>query len=130
MARAEKPFAPDFLETQKKRLLKHKQEILNSMKSSFTNEEIALGPEHVLEEGDMAQATLSQNVALGLKEREVWRLKEIDEALMRIANGTYGFCEETGEPIGHKRLEKMPWTRLSIEAAEEFERSGVTRKAA
>lgn len=46
---------------------------------------------------------------------------EVREALKRIDEGTYGICEETGEPIGYKRLSAQPWTRLSLEAQQELE---------
>jgi DnaK suppressor protein len=46
---------------------------------------------------------------------------EVREALKRIDEGTYGICEETGEPIGYKRLLAQPWTRLSLEAQQELE---------
>ena len=49
-------------------------------------------------------------------------MREIDVALRKIEEGTYGYCEVNEEPIEQKRLEKMPWARLSLEAAEELER--------
>lgn len=47
---------------------------------------------------------------------------EVSEALERIKDGTYGVCEETEEPIGFKRLQAQPWTRLSIDAQSDLER--------
>ena len=76
----------------------------------------------VIEDGDQAQTYLNQNLSFGLRERELKRLHEIEDALARIEHGIYGICEETDEVIEKKRLEKMPWTKLSIEAAEELER--------
>lgn len=98
-----------------------KQEILNAMRSK-ANDDILVSPDQTVEDGDQAQTYLNQNVSFGLREREIHRLREIEAALDRIHRGTYGVCEETDEPIGKKRLEKMPWTRLSIEAAEALER--------
>lgn len=49
-------------------------------------------------------------------------MKEIDDALKRVANGTYGLCELTGKPIKAERLQELPWARYSIEAARELER--------
>jgi DnaK suppressor protein len=49
-------------------------------------------------------------------------ISKIDQALERIVNGTYGYCEETGEPIGLRRLEARPIATLSIEAQERHER--------
>jgi len=49
-------------------------------------------------------------------------LHQVDEALTRIENGTYGYCEDTGEPIGLKRLRALPASSLSVEAQEARER--------
>jgi DnaK suppressor protein len=46
---------------------------------------------------------------------------EVSEALKRIEDGSYGVCEDTEEPIGFKRLSAQPWTRLSLEAQQDFE---------
>ena len=114
-------FSKTFLESQKKRLLTIKQEILNTM-NTRVEDDLAVSADQVIEDGDQAQNLLNQSVTLGLRERELTRLREIDAALERIQSGTYGLCEETDEPIEKKRLEKMPWARLSIQAAEERER--------
>ena len=55
-------------------------------------------------------------------DRERKLLKKIDQALARIDDGSYGYCEETGEPIGVPRLIARPMTTLSIEAQERRER--------
>ncbi len=114
-------FSKKFLDSQKEKLLKYKQEILNTM-NTRVEDDLAVSADQVIEDGDQAQNLLNQTVTLGLRERELRRLREIDAALDRIESGTYGLCEENDEPIEIKRLEKMPWTRLSIQAAEERER--------
>ena len=62
--------------------------------------------------------------ALELRTRDRARklINKIDQALMRVEAGTYGFCEETDEPIGLKRLEARPIATLSIEAQERHEK--------
>jgi len=50
-------------------------------------------------------------------------LAEVEAALLRLQNGTYGFCEETGEPISSTRLKVIPWTRFSRAAAARREQS-------
>ncbi len=50
-------------------------------------------------------------------------LMEVEAALVRLQNGTYGFCEETGEPISTTRLKVIPWTRYSRAAAARREQS-------
>lgn len=57
------------------------------------------------------------------QEHEDLLLKEVQEALRRIERGTYGYCQETGEPIGVKRLELIPYARYCIEVQSEKERN-------
>lgn len=116
-----KDFSKSWLESQKKLLLKLKEDVVNRLKEMGT-EDLKVDTDQVIEDGDQAQTYLDQNVNFGLRERELSRLREIEAALHRIEDGSYGYCEETDEPIGKKRLEKMPWTRLSIQAAEQEER--------
>jgi len=70
------------------------------------------------------RATLEEEHALELRTRDRERklLKKIDGALARIEDGSYGYCEETGEPIGLARLEARPIATLSVEAQERHER--------
>lgn len=81
-------------------------------------------PQHMAEQGsELADQSLSLNLAA--TERSL--IKEIDEALQRIENKTYGICELTGRPIRPERLEELPWTRYSIDAARELERRSLPR---
>lgn len=72
---------------------------------------------------DRAAAETDRSIELRAREREFKLLAKIDAALRRIENGTYGYCEETDEPIGIARLEARPIATLSIEAQERHERS-------
>lgn len=76
-------------------------------------------PQHLAEQGSEAY---EQTLALDLVAADRRLVKEIDDALKRIANGTYGLCELTGKPIRAERLQELPWARYSIEAARELER--------
>ncbi len=114
-------FDKKFLDNQKKKLLHLKTDILNSIQNK-TQDDIAVPSDELIEDGDQAQTYISQNVTFGLRERELLRLREIEYALSKIDSGTYGICEEYEEPIEKSRLEKMPWARLCIQAAEEQER--------
>ena len=69
---------------------------------------------------EIDRASLETDKALELRTRDRIRklISKIDDALRRIEDGTYGYCEETGEPIGVDRLEARPVTTLSIEAQE------------
>jgi len=71
---------------------------------------------------DRATVEEAQALELRVRDRERKLLKKIDEALARIEDGSYGFCEETGEPIGLPRLLARPTASLSIEAQELRER--------
>lgn len=72
---------------------------------------------------DRATQEEEQTVELRARERERKLLRKIDEALARIAAGTYGYCEETGEPIGIGRLLARPVATLSVEAQDKRERT-------
>jgi len=70
------------------------------------------------------RASVETERALELRTRDRARklISKIDQALERIENGTYGYCEESGEPIGLRRLEARPIATMSIEAQERHER--------
>jgi len=84
--------------------------------------------EHLREKEDAAdpvdRATQEEvrGLELRARDRERKHIKTIESALRRIEDGTYGYCEETGEPIGIARLIARPTTKLSIEAQERHER--------
>jgi RNA polymerase-binding transcription factor len=67
--------------------------------------------------GDTATVTYDRELDYTLEENSEGVLREIDAALQRIDDGTYGICEVCGKPIGEERLEAMPWTRLCIDDA-------------
>ena len=70
------------------------------------------------------RASVETDRALELRNRDRARklISKIDQALTRLENGSYGYCEETGEPIGLRRLEARPIATLSVEAQERHER--------
>jgi RNA polymerase-binding protein DksA len=65
--------------------------------------------------GDTATAMYDRELDEGLEEGAQQTLSEIDAALQRIEDGTYGICENCGKPIGAERLAAIPWTRLCID---------------
>jgi DnaK suppressor protein len=101
----------------KKALIETKADILNRVrdvrKDLGSSEDGKSG-----DEGDQTTKALAESEFLSLNERLRGQLIEIELALVRIENGTYGTCEETEEPIEPDRLLAIPWTRLSIEGAE------------
>lgn len=76
-------------------------------------------PQHMAEQGSEAY---DQSLSLDLAAADRRLIKEIDDAIRRIDEGTYGLCEYTGKPIRIERLNELPWARYSIEAARELER--------
>ena len=97
----------------RERLIATQKELLE--KADLTSERLR---EHELEADPTDQATIEEEYALELRARDRERklLKKIDEALRRIDEGSYGYCEETGEPIGIPRLLARPTATLTIEA--------------
>ena len=71
---------------------------------------------------DQASSYTEKNVEMRTVNRQIKLISKIDAALKRLKDGTYGFCEETGEPIGLKRLVARPIATLSIAAQEKHER--------
>ena len=71
---------------------------------------------------DRASSETDRAIELRARDRQRKLIAKIDAAIQRIDDGTYGFCEETGEPISLKRLEARPIATLSIEAQERHER--------
>ncbi len=76
------------------------------------------------------RASVETEMALEMRARDRQRklISKIDEALERIENGEYGYCEETGDPIGVKRLEARPVATLTVEAQERHERIERTQR--
>jgi DnaK suppressor protein len=108
--------------------LDHFRVILNSWKRDLM-EEVDRTMSHMKDEAANPpdpndRATLESEFALELRTRDRERklIRKIEEALSRIEDGSYGYCNETGEPIGVKRLEARPVATLSLEAQERRER--------
>ncbi len=104
----------------RRRLMEWKEEILRQ-----TRETLAILHEDSTQHADLAdRATSETDRATELRTRDRQRklIAKIDAALSRIEDGTYGYCEDTGEPIGLKRLDARPIATLSVEAQERHER--------
>ncbi len=116
------------LEKFRQLLLQKKQEILSRVLEQediirkFQEENLEIPQER----DDYARTDFYELVLDELEEVEIEILREIDKALQRIADGTYGYCEVCGQPIEEKRLEAIPWTTLCIKHAQEAEKYKVT----
>jgi len=104
----------------KNKLLAWKDEILLESKETLANlqEESQNHPDLA----DRASSETDRSIELRARDRQRKLISKIDAALDRIADGSYGYCEETGEPISLRRLEARPIATLSIEAQEAHER--------
>ncbi|MBI5441214.1 MAG: TraR/DksA family transcriptional regulator [Deltaproteobacteria bacterium] len=76
---------------------------------------VALGTDGTQDMADDAANTYTRQMLLGMSERERRNLREIDAALDRIDEGTYGVCEECQEPISEARLKALPYATLCVD---------------
>ncbi len=104
----------------RRKLLRWREEILSG--SDSTLRQLQEEDNRLADQTDWASAEVQRALELRTRDRERKLLAKIDAALKRIEEGTYGYCEETNEPIGIKRLEARPIATLSIEAQERHER--------
>ena len=106
----------------KKRLIDWRNEIVESnTKGLYLNEvDEEISSADVV---DQASSQTEKTVEMRTLNRQIKLLAKIDKALKKISDNTYGYCEETGEPIGLKRLIARPIASLSIEAQEKHEKN-------
>ena len=102
------------------KLLRWKEDLLRE--SSETLENLKQDPLNEADLADRASLETDRSLELRTRDRERKLISKIDAALRRIDDGSYGFCEETMEPISLQRLEARPIATLSIEAQERHER--------
>ena len=116
----EKYMNPMHLEYFRQKLINWREELLKE--SGVTLEELKEGGLNAPDMNDRASNETEKALELRTRDRMRKLIKKINQALGRIEDKTYGFCEETGEPIGLARLEARPVTTLTIEAQERHER--------
>ena len=105
----------------KKKLTEWKTEIIRSNNDALYNRSLddnSISADIV----DQASSYTEKNVEMKAINRQIKLISKIDQAIKKIENGTYGFCEETGEPIGIKRLIVRPVATLCIAAQEKHEK--------
>ena len=101
-------------------LLEWKKSILSAAENTL--QLLQDGPIREPDLNDRASSETDWGIELRTRDRQRKLIAKIDEALRRIDDGSYGWCEETGEPIGLARLEARPTATLSLEAQERHER--------
>jgi DnaK suppressor protein len=125
----ERPYVPDedepFMNERqrdyfRRKLLAWKEEIL--AESRETLEALQAESQNQPDLADRASSETDRSVELRARDRQRKLIAKIEAALRRIDEGTYGYCEETGEPISLRRLDARPIATLSIEAQERHER--------
>jgi DnaK suppressor protein len=119
------------LEHYRELLLLKRRELVGDMSSmerealrSTTGTNLSNLPLHM---ADMGTDNYEQEFTLGLVEKDRQLLREINTALAKIMDGTYGICEGTGKPISKPRLEAQPWAKFSIEHARAMEKGMLRR---
>lgn len=131
---------PDYRPTEKEPFMNSKQQeyfrrkLLNwrgelLKESEETLESLQEGGLHEPDLADRASAEMERALELRTRDRARKLIAKIDAALARIEDGSYGYCEETGEPISLKRLEARPIATLSVEAQERHERMERTHRS-
>ena len=105
----------------KQKLLNWKNELLKESSQTLNN--LQTDNEAKPDITDRASEEIDRSFELRTRDRERKLINKINSALQRIEDGSYGYCEETGEPIGLKRLEARPVATLSLEAQEMHEKA-------
>ncbi len=109
------------LKRMEKELLRMKEEIIRELSRHSRYENVEEGKDVGDLYDDMA-ASREKELEIIMSDRERKKLQEIEEALKRIKEGTYGICEECGDPIPEARLEVMPFARVCVDCKEKLEK--------
>ncbi len=104
----------------RQKLMRWKDEIVRESKETLQHLQDENG--HLPDLADRASTETERSLELRTRDRQRKLISKIDAALRRIDEGTYGYCEDTGEPISLKRLDARPIATLSIEAQERHEK--------
>ncbi len=104
----------------RQKLIRWRNELLRDADGTLAS--LSEGGIHEADITDRASVETDRALELRTRDRARKLISKIDQALLRIEGGTYGYCEDTGEPIGLRRLEARPIATLSIEAQERHER--------
>jgi len=105
----------------RRKLWRWRDEILRESRETLN--QLQTEREHLPDLADRASTETDRSIELRARDRQRKLISKIDAALSRIEDGSYGYCDETGEPISLKRLEARPIATLSIEAQERHERA-------
>jgi DnaK suppressor protein len=112
---------PKQIEALRERLLEEKQRILDLYEQDLKagQESGDFGTEDLV---DQANAAWNRELNFALSDGERKQLLQIDAALQRLDDGTYGFCQHSGEAIAYQRLHAVPWARYTVDVQERIEK--------
>ena len=114
---------PDRFSEIKKQLIQMRDELMKEVSDSYeTCRE--MGQDGVPDIGDMSSIAYNRDVLFNLSETQQQRIRDIEAALNRIAEGEYGVCMECGEEISPRRMEVRPFSRYCIECKTDIEKNG------
>ncbi len=105
----------------KKILLKEREQIVGEVKQIYESSK-EMGQDGIQDIGDEAANIYNKQILLSLTENDRTRLQEVDDSLDRMADGTYGICEECGGPISLKRLEVRPVAKYCVPCLTKLEK--------
>ncbi len=111
------------LQDARKRLLKMREEVIKEVQNAEAAS-LELGQDGVPDIGDMSSNTYSRDVLLNLSENQRQKIRDIDAALDRLAQGEYAVCVRCGDDISPRRMEVRPFSRYCIECKTDVEKFG------
>lgn len=107
---------------EKKRVLEEMDELQSSNLKQSISDASGENSRYSYHLGDVASLSYGREFSMGLAERQQKYLEQVDEALQRIEDGSYGICKVTGEPIAVERLDEVPVAKYSVRGKEIMER--------
>lgn len=119
-AEKEKPLTKKELDKFKQRLIELRDEVGARIRERASTARVE--ENDLIEEMDQANRATEEAFNMRLLDKEVKLLREIEDAIGKFEDGSYGLCEGTGEQIERRRLEARPWTRYSVAYKEQLER--------
>lgn len=120
MARKAENLKKSEINSLKKWLESERSKILSTDK--VRTEDLKISPDDLMDEADLASSDVELSMQARFMNKNKMYLKKVEEALARIAEGSYGECDSCGSPIGFKRLEARPVTDMCIDCKEEQEK--------
>ncbi len=111
------------LEQAREHLLRMRREVMQEVQNAASASR-EMGQDGVPDIGDMSANTYSRDVLLNLSENQRQKIRDIDAALDRLAQGEYGVCVRCGEEIAPRRMEVRPFSRYCIDCKTDVEKFG------